>query len=428
LPKAIIISTVFPPLGTAGGSIRLVKFLKYISDWGWDFVVFTQDVQHPIVPEQILSSFLSDELPADIRVERIAAPFSPSQTDKRLSLINRASVYLFRKLFRDSALPWGLRVFLHGLKLTRESKIDLVYGTAPPFTNALIAMLLGWAARKPFVLDLRDDWVGLPIFFRKNILRQKFEIFLESLIVRRASAIVTVTPQSQRLYQERYAHLGQKGKFHLIPNGCDLAEYESLEKREKQIASDRFLVLSAAWWYKKGHRDITPFLLGLHALFERRPDLRKKIEIVMLGNSLSSEYDHLLSELKLEDVIHRLHAVERKELVEWLWKADLFLLIQPVNNRTAISGTLYEYWATGKAPILLISEQGASSELIEKHRIGRHFHFHQVEEIADHIEELFEAYEHGQPLWIERREIQNYDRKVLAKRMSDIWNKLISKR
>lgn len=427
LPKALIISSFFPPLNSAGGSIRLVKFLKYLSNLDWKFVVFTQDLQRTVVAEQVLSSFLLAELPADIVVERVAAPFSSNRSTILENGSGGMLKRMYRKIFGDSSLAWGLMVFWKGLVELRKSDFDLVFGVTPPFTNALVGMLLGWAGNKPFVLDLKDDWVGSPTFLLKSILKQKTEVFLENLIIRRASAVITVTPHSYRIYTERYAHLGQPGKFHLIPNGCDLDEYEDLGNRERRIASSRFLILSAAWGYRRDYRDISPFLLALDIFFEHCPNAKDKVDVVLLGDSLSTDYDKLLVDLNLDRVIQRAGAVQRNELPEWLWKADLLLLVQPVNNITAISGTLYEYWATGKAPILLISEEGASSALVEDNRIGRYFHFNQVEQIADYMEKIFDAYENGQPVWIEREGIQNFDRKKLAKRMDDIWRKILVK-
>jgi len=419
LANALIVSIYFPPLGTAGGSIRLVKFIKYLSIWDWKFVVFTQDMRQTVVPEQILSSFLLDELPKDIVIKRVGAPLSVNQSN------SSKGAGIFRKILGDSSLAWGLRVFWKGLVEMRKSRIDLVFGVTPPFTGALIGMLLSWVAHKPFVLDLKDDWVGSPTFKRKSILRQKSEMVLESLIVRSASAVITVTPLSHRLYMERYAHLDQPEKFHLIPNGCDLDEYDDLGHRERRLASHRFLILSAAWGFRKDYRDITPFLLGLDVFFKRNADAREKVEVVLLGDSLSAEYHELLIDLNLDKVIQRAGAVKRNKLIEWLWKADLFLLVQPVHNTTAISGTLYEYWAVGKAPVLLISEQGASSALVEENSIGKHFYFDQIAQIAEYIEEIFDAYQSGQPIWIEREGITNFDRKALAGRMADIWQKAL---
>ena len=387
--------------------------------------MFTQDIQRTVVSEQVLSNFLLAELPPDIIIRRIAVPFASHQSTPEEIGLEGILRRNFRRIFGDSSLAWGLLAFWNGLIELRKSNFDLVFGVTPPFTNALVMMLLGWMGRKPFVLDLKDDWVDSPTFLLKSVLRQKLEIVLEHLIVRSASAVVTVTPQSYRLYTERYAYLGQPQKFHLIPNGCDLDEYDDLEHRERRIGSSRFLIMSAAWGFRKDYRDIRPFLLALDVFFKRYPDAKDKVDVVLLGDSLSADYDELLLDLNLDKVIQRVGPVKRNKLIDWLWKADLFLLIQPVNNTTAISGTLYEYWATGKAPVLLISEEGASSALVEENRIGKHFLFHQVAEIAEYIEKIFNAYESGQPIWIEREGIQNFDRKALARQMEDIWQKAL---
>jgi len=387
--------------------------------------VFTQDIQRTVVSEQVLSNFLLAELPPDIIIRRIAVPFASHQSTPEEIGLEGILRRNFRRIFGDSSLAWGLLAFWNGLIELRKSNFDLVFGVTPPFTNALVMMLLGWMGRKPFVLDLKDDWVDSPTFLLKSVLRQKLEIVLEHLIVRSASAVVTVTPQSYRLYMGRYAYLEQPQKFHLIPNGCDLDEYDDLEHRERRIGSSRFLIMSAAWGFRKDYRDIRPFLLALDVFFKRYPDAKDKVDVVLLGDSLSADYDELLLDLNLDKVIQRVGPVKRNKLIDWLWKADLFLLVQPVNNTTAISGTLYEYWATGKAPVLLISEEGASSALVEENRIGKHFLFHQVAEIAEYIEKIFNAYESGQPIWIEREGIQNFDRKALARQMEDIWQKAL---
>ena len=384
-----------------------------MSAWGWKFVVYTQDRPGDIPSNETLSGFLLDELPEGIVIKRIGDPFSLPGVWRALS---------------GSSLGWGLNVFRRGIADLKTLDVDLVFGVTPPFSNALAAMLLAWFGKKPLVLDLKDDWVGSPTFLQKNIVRQKIEKLLESLIVRNSSAVITVTPQSFQLYKDRYQYLQTPEKFHLIPNGCDLTEYERLAVRPKEINSERFLILSVAWGYRKDYRDITPFLLALDMFLKRRPDVREKIDIMLLGDSLSAEYNELISRLDLDEIIKSVGAVKREELVEWLWKADLFLLIQPVDNKTAISGTLYEYWATGKAPVLLIAEEGASSTLVEENRIGRHFRFDQISQIADYIEWVFNAYERGQPVWIDRAGVQNFDRRALAKRMDEVWRTVVDAR
>jgi len=114
--------------------------------------VYTQDLQSTVVPEKVLSSFLLEELPADTVVVRVAAPFS-SGKDGSVSRVRG----FFQRIIGDSSLAWGAMVFWNGLRELYRSKFDLIFGVAPPFTNALVAMLLGWGRARPVVLDLKDD-------------------------------------------------------------------------------------------------------------------------------------------------------------------------------------------------------------------------------------------------------------------------------
>ena len=423
MPTALIISSIFPPSNSAGGSIRLVKFIKYLSARGWTFVVYTQDVPNTFSRNQTLSDFLLEELPNEASIIRVADPFVLGSPKGSHGWITR----IVRRIFGESSVGWGINALRSGFANLQHCDFDLVFSVTPPFTNALVALLLAWMGQKPLVLDLKDDWVDSPTFRHKNVFRQIIERWLEKLIVSRAAAVIAVTPQSFHLYRTRYADLHLQSKFHLIPNGCDVGEYKRLKNRERKILTERFLILSAASGFRKNYRDIAPFLFALDLFLQRRLDAKDKIDVVLLGDSLSAEYDELLSTLDLNNIVRCIGALGRDDLVEQLWKADLFLLVQPVKNTTAISGTLYEYWATGKAPILLISEEGASSVLVEENRLGRHFHFHEVGPIADYLEEIFDSYVRQQPLWIERVGIEKFDRRRLAKRMDAIWREILAR-
>jgi hypothetical protein len=104
----------------------------------------------------------------------------------------------------------------------------------------------------------------------------------------------------------------------------------------------------------------------------------------------------------------------------------LFFLIQPRENYTAIAGTLYEYWATGKAPVLLFSETGASSKLVISNNLGEHFNFQQVKEASLYLERAYKAFCSFRPIWIEKTGVEMYDRKKLANKMMTIWSDAIN--
>jgi glycosyltransferase involved in cell wall biosynthesis len=230
-----------------------------------------------------------------------------------------------------------------------------------------------------------------------------------------------VTEGSYQLYLNRYEFLETPDKFHFVPNGCDLNEYRSLNGRKRHIDPDRFVILSAASGYKKDYRDITPFFLAIQNFLTHQPSAKKKLEIIFLGKSLSKEYNSLLEQIGIIPYIRELDAVVREDFIQWLWRADLFFLVQPKNNKTSISGTLYEYWATGKAPTLLIAETGASTSLVENYSLGKAFHFKEVDGISNFINEVYTNLQNLQPMYISSDGIEFFDRKHLAQKMVNIW-------
>lgn len=405
MPKALILSRQFPPLNSAGSSIRLVKFLKYIRPEGWEFVVVTQDLEETIDTEERLSAFLEADIPAGTEVVRVKAPL---------------------RGLPGSSIGWALRAAWAGLRSLKQAQIDLLFTSAPTFTNALLGYVVCKLSGKPMVLDLKDDWVGAPAYLAKPVWRQRVERFFESQIVRAAARVVLVTEDSYQRYRDRYVHLNCPEKFHLVPNGCDLTEYEILAGRLPPPVGPRFTILSAAWGYRRNYRDITPFFLALSRFLQQYPAARSILDVVFLGNSLASEYDGLIAELGLKDVIQVEPPALREDLVERLFAANLLLLVQPQGLTTSISGTLYEYWAAGNAPVLCISEVGASSAIVDDNAIGRSFRFADLDGITAHIVKVYKAYLNQQPIRISSKGVAAFDRKNLAKCMAGIWKEALT--
>jgi hypothetical protein len=425
LPKILVVSRHFPPLGSAGGSIRLVKFIKYTSLKGWKFVVLTQDLERTVVPEQQLSNSLLDDIPPGTLIERVPAPFRGESDNSSTLSPFEFGKSIIRRILKDSSIAWGMQVFFRGVMNLARWKVDLIYSVSPPFTDAFIGSLLAVISRKPYVLDLKDDWVGSPDFLKKAAHRRIVESLLEKLIINSTSALITVTRQSHLLYSKRYDKPGRESKIYCIPNGCDLKEYEQLNGKQRKIETDKFTILSTIWGLRKDYRDLVPFLAALAVFFEGHPEAKQNTTVILLGNDLSGEYKNTILNLGLNNVIEERNTVDRQELIKLMWMADMFLLIQPLGNTTAISGTLYEYWAVGKAPILLISEKGASSSLVEHYKVGKHFHFSEIEKCANYMESLYLKYQSGAPEWISRHGVENFDRQKLVDQMVNVWKKVL---
>jgi glycosyltransferase involved in cell wall biosynthesis len=390
--------------------------MKFAAEKGWSFIVLTQNPDRPVIPEKKLSGFLLTEIPAGTEIIRVGNPFWGQTLGARLG----------RKLAGISSLPWGISAVQQSWQKFRKSKPDMIFVNSPPFTNVAIGMTLATLFDVPLVVDMKDDWVGSSAYWRKSQLRRTVENWIEQKVMSKAAAVITVTPSSLEAYSQRYSQFELAKKFFLIPNGEDLEEYHTLWERKRKTEGTRFRLLTAAADYRPDYRDLTPLFKALELLLERSPQIRNLIEIEFLGEDLETNYKIWLERLFPQSAIHYSGALNRQELVGRLWQADLFFLVQPRENFTSISGTLYEYWATGKAPVLLFAETGASSKLVNDHRLGEHFHFHQVEDASRYIERMVQAFHNGRPIWIERTGAEEYDRRKLAYRMESIWTDVIN--
>lgn len=415
MPKVLVISRYFPPLSSVGASIRLVKILKFASEQDWSFIVLTQDAERPVIDEKRLSEFLLLEVPPETLVIRIGNPFFGQNIIARLG----------QKIFGDSSLPWGISVTWQGWKKFHKFKPDLIFVNSPPFTNVAIGLILSLLLSVPIVLDMKDDWVGSPAYWRKGPFRRNVESWIEKEVVKKISAAVIVTRSSYDSWLKRYSSPALTKKIFFISNGEDLDEYKILWNRQRKLERNRPRLFTAAAGYRQNYRDLTPFLQALELFMNRNSEIRDYFDIEFAGEQPDNYYKNWFEKLLPPTSLIYSGVLDRKSLIEHLWQADLFFIVQPYNNSTAISGTLYEYWATGKAPVLLFSDSGASSQLILENHLGKHFNFNQVKEASYYIEQVIQACRKKQPIWIDRSGSENFDRRKLVQQMVLIWSDCI---
>jgi hypothetical protein len=391
--------------------------MKHAAKDGWKFVVFTQDTRYPVIEEKSHCDFLLSEIPTDSIITRVANPFSGTSRIKHLG----------QNIFGKSSIPWGLSVFMKIRRFIKTNKPEMVFVNTPPFTNVAIGFLLSKLYGIPLVLDIKDDWVGSAIYQRKGKFIRSIERWFEKEVITTASAVITVTQASYQTYCNRYSSLEISKKLYYLPNGGDLEEYQILNDRIRCAEGKRFRLVTAASGYRPDYRDLTPLLQTLEQFCENNLHAREQIEIEFLGEDPDPLFIATLQKILPQNQIYFSGVFNREALVERLWKADLFFLVQPKGNTTAISGTLYEYWATGKAPVLLFSESGASSDLVLLNKLGQSFYFTQIKESAAYLESVFKNFINHQNSWIEKAGIEEYDRQKISKKMISLWWDVIRK-
>lgn len=114
-----------------------------------------------------------------------------------------------------------------GFFLMKKLKIfDAVYATSTPLTVGVLGLAAKFFWSKPFVFEIRDLWPEAPIQlgYLKNPLMRKLALWLEKLIYRHASGIVTLSPPNELYIKNRV-----KVPVAMIPNlAIPVVEKEAL--------------------------------------------------------------------------------------------------------------------------------------------------------------------------------------------------------
>lgn len=453
-PRVLFLTYSFPPLGKAGGSIRVVKHIKYLHRSGLRFCVLTSDRSPfgPWNPQPNSADVLLEDVPSDVLIYRtpgwriptswLSTGQSLTQQHKALSAGWKARIGKFTKsllsrcragflalfLFPDADIPWALITVPFGIYLVRQYKVDLVYAIAPPLSALVSGWLIALVAQKPLVVEYKDDRIGTEPYKALPVIVQRLHESLERTIVKRAQCVIAVTPSSLAGFRQR--HMEEAAiKFVCIPNGADLEEYECLISQkatdEALRKENQFIILNAGG-YVPLYRNATPFFEAIGLLLSTRPEFRDIIRIHFIGEGAHTFYGSVLKRFGINDIFIELPIMGRREYIAALRRADLLLLVQTLGYPTSIAGTFYEYWAAGRAPIFIIGEPGDMWSLLHTHQLGFALHHNDVDGIRSTIEMLVDAHLAGRPIRISANGVEQYDRRYLASQLGDILTRVVN--
>ncbi|MFW5708802.1 MAG: glycosyltransferase [Chloroflexota bacterium] len=435
--RVLMIAHVFPPFFSIGGSIRVVKFIKYLTasaDW-LPSVLTIDDRQEYDTQRKEGSASLLKDIPQIVQVHRTNAG-EPSvgllEKGRAIRERNRLAARVINLLSslrywvkqhvllpdeNITWLPFGVRA---GRRIIRREETDVIFVTCPPHSAALIGVLLKWLTRRPLVVDFRDDWVDTPWFHQKSALARQLERWQEQLVVRSADQLILVTAWSKTAFQQRYPRIPPQ-RFTLIPNGCDLADFANMP--HMSAAPDALTIVHAGMLTSSDdwRRSPAGFFNALVRIKDTTPDLWERLCVIFTGK-LPDTYRDLAAQQGLIDHIQEAGFVPWDDLLKLMTQADLLLTINYEGFATLIPGKIYEYWAVGGPPVLLLSCPGAAQQLIEENGLGWTADHYDADSIEATIRHVAAQKASRQPVRITRDGIERYDRARLANDLRAVFN------
>jgi len=138
------------------------------------------------------------------------------------------------------------------------------------------------------------------------------------------------------------------------------------------------------------------------------------------AGDIPEEYHRLAEEIGVAGVIKWLGHLPHDEVLRLMKSADLLLAMNYDGWSTLIPGKVYEYWAIGGPPILLLSCPGAASNFVERHGLGFTVEPSDVAGIQQAILIVYRQSKTDEPLRVSTDGIEAYDRQALTRKLAQV--------
>ncbi len=273
----------------------------------------------------------------------------PMPPEWRRRLFSRLSDVFF---IPDNKIGWRRTAVATALRLHQETPFDLIFATAPPFTDFLIGRDIKRKIQKPLVVDYRDPWIEYPFKFYPTPFHRWRHVALERQALRASSHVVTTNRRVKELILSRHPFLAYRD-IDIISQGYDPEDFDLAHARGPLPSRGRAMRFAYAGVFWEDRRP-DYFLRALKEAFQEQPRLRGRVEAVFIGN-FRDENRKLVVRLGLQDSVRVLGYQPHIECIRELLASDVLWMV--VGDDVGSPGKVYEYIGARK-PILACAPGG----------------------------------------------------------------------
>jgi len=378
MKKVLIITYYWPPAGGPGVQ-RVLKFVKYLPEYGWKPIVLTvENGNYPAYDESLI-----DEIPSGCIIYKTKTwePFSfylkinrklsnniPThilETTKEETFFSSIARFIRLNFFiPDPRKGWIRCIVKEGKRMIEKYKPDLIFSSSPPHSVQLGAMKLARKTGLKWIADFRDPWTDYFNLQGKGMLSvtKKKLGKMEESVVKNCNLISSVSQGVGDLLMK-----SKSKDLKVIYNGYDEDDFTELKKNR----SDKWRICYAGS-IRKSQTPLN-FLLALKKLPR---DVFNTIEFDIYG-SVHPEIRKTIIELGLKKILRINPYLKHKFVVGKILNADLLILLIPAHkkNHGIITGKIFEYLRTGN-PILGIGPiEGEAAQILESTNRGKMYDY-----------------------------------------------------
>ncbi|MDZ4711906.1 MAG: glycosyltransferase [bacterium] len=419
--KVLIISYYFPPMGM-GGVQRTLKFAKYLKEFGWEPVVLTDSPKKYYAVDE---SLLKEAIESGISIERTGEDITDvskiiikTPNEKLRKLKSRTGQFF---LMPDNKKFWKKKALKKADELWKKyDGFNVIFATAPPYTDFLIGQEIKKKYKVPLVIDYRDAWVDSPVLnFYPTPFHKMTNMRMEKSVLKDANKIITTNRRVKELIISRYGNIDYN-EVKIIPHGFDDEDFIKAKKETLPLTNKMRITYSGSFYT----RNPKFYIEGIHKFFTKYPELNHEVEFCFTG-IVSKDNLALIKSYDLDGSINLLGYVDHIECVKYLLASDVlfFMISRGENDDAAMPGKIGEYIGSRKNIIACIPE-GVTKKMLEKYNAVK-FVEEDSEELMNAFYEYYKMYKNNTLPPANEEVVELYDRKNLTYELSKEFNLLV---
>lgn len=423
MKNVLFITYYFPPIAGAG-VYRSMKFVKYLTQFGWNPIVLT-----------IKNSFnnpkdksLLNEVKDDFIVYKAISGQNPIWSYS-LGILGINSKWIH---IPDDILLWKSSAFHRVKKILKDYKINVVYTTSPPETVLILGLKIKKKYKLPWVIDYRDPWTERCDYPTKY--HKEYEVKKEREISLLADYIVLNTDVNKKSYVNTFNI--SEHKCATIYNGFDPEDFDDINVKDRN--KNKFAITYSGI-YRKSYAPES-FLLALLEIVRKNKSFTDKAAFYKTGVNRWPYYKKLMKELSNFMEVRDAGHISYKESIKILKESDLLVLTLPSDDPNSnlhydderdvngwVPSKLYNYLAAKQSILAIVPSSSTLAQIMRKTNTGKVVTPDDHNSIVDAILEFFSSWEkkinHYQPV---EDEIEKYNRINQTQTLASIFDKLVN--
>jgi len=202
-----------------------------------------------------------------------------------------------------------------------------------------------------------DPWAGNPLEPRWDV--RRWNLWREPQTLRAATYVTHSSPQALEMVLAAYPFLRPE-RTRVIPHVFDAALYPSRPKCHNAKVTLRSLGTLF------GRRTPRPLFLALARLLERRPDLRERVQLELIGLVEPGMLDGPAAEALPPGMVRHRETIPYGESLALMYDADILLVIEADVVATPFVPSKVTDYMGANTPIIGIAPAGGCREILDR--------------------------------------------------------------